>query len=66
MKESTLNTSLKEEFFLLQKKMNRKERLNAFFTHSQLLIRLFEAGARYRKRNISRKILINSARKKIK
>lgn len=40
--------------------MTPQERISAFFTHSQLLTRLFEAGEAYRKRNISRKILLNS------
>jgi hypothetical protein len=51
MKESKLAASLKEELLLIHKKMTPGERLNAFFTHSQLLMRLFEEGENYRKRN---------------
>ena len=64
MKESKLNASLKKDLLLVQKKMTPEGRLNAFFTHSQLLMRLFEAGEYYRKCKSTHRILLNSARKK--
>jgi hypothetical protein len=57
VKKSKLAASLKEELLLRHKKMTPKERINAFFTHSQLLMRLFELGEACRKRNANHKIL---------
>jgi len=50
MAKSKLNIQLKKELLLAQKKMTPKERLEAFYEHSRLMMLLFKAGENYRKR----------------
>jgi len=49
MRKSKLSALLKEELILTNKKIKPRERLNAFFRHSQFLMRLFIEGESYRK-----------------
>ena len=54
---------LKKELLNIHKKMAPKERINAFFRHSQLLTYLFEAGQSYRDRQKTCKAVPVTGRK---
>lgn len=53
MNKSSLLQKNHDELVALNKKMTPKERLVAFFNHSQLVSRLFEAGAKFRSQTLS-------------
>lgn len=41
----------KKELLIAYGKMTPKERIHAFFTHSRLLMELYKAGEKYRRKN---------------
>jgi len=50
MKESKILRKDREEVILLAKRMKPEERLVAYFHHSWLMSRVYQAGVDYRKR----------------
>ena len=50
MKRSKSSGQDRNEAVLLSKRLKPEERLVAFFHHSQLISRLYQAGVRYRSR----------------
>ncbi|MBI3615347.1 MAG: hypothetical protein HY211_02405 [Candidatus Omnitrophica bacterium] len=50
MKESEILKKDREESILLSKRMKPEERIVAYFHHSQLMNRIYQAGVDYRKR----------------